>query len=218
MGLMSAVVAAWELGLRLRERREHLGQSVEAAARGVKMQQPNLSAVEAGKKKVTAVNLAKLARHYELDGDEVDRLCDLRLRADERDWYHGYTWLFGDEFIRYLGLESGAESLAAYQGALIHGLLQTEDYAKAVIRGGSPYIRLTEVEPRCEVRLARQRRLRDPEPLRLSALFSEAVLRQQVGGPDVMRKQLRHLLTMAEEHDHIEIRVLPFTSGAYSAL
>ncbi|MGQ0837920.1 Scr1 family TA system antitoxin-like transcriptional regulator [Actinokineospora sp.] len=214
----SAVVAAWELGLRLRERREHLALSVGGAARAVQMQQPNLSAVEAGKKKVTAANLTRLAQLFEFDADGQQHLQELRADADHRDWYHRYTWLFGDEFIRYLGLEYGAACVSVYQGSLVHGLLQTEDYAKAVIRGGSPYIRLTEVEPRCEVRLARQRRLTGEHPLRLTALLSEAVLRQEVGGPEVMRRQLDHLVAAAEEHEHIEIRVLPFTAGAHPAL
>ncbi|MDQ3403246.1 MAG: helix-turn-helix domain-containing protein [Actinomycetota bacterium] len=214
----SAVVAAWELGLRLRERRDHLALSVGGAAKTVRMQQPNLSAVEAGKKKITAANLTALAKRYEFDADERAELQELRIGADQRDWYHQYTWLFGDEFIRYLGLEFGAASVSVYQNSLVHGLLQTEDYAKAVIRGGSPYIRLTEVEPRCEVRLIRQQRLLGDQPLRLSVLLGEAVLRQEVGGRDVMRQQLEHLVAVMDEHEHIDIRVLPFVAGAHPAL
>ncbi|MDQ3576387.1 MAG: helix-turn-helix domain-containing protein [Actinomycetota bacterium] len=214
----SAVVAAWELGLRLRERRDHLALSVGGAAKTVRMQQPNLSAVEAGKKKITAANLTALAKRYEFDADERAELQELRISADQRDWYHRYTWLFGDEFIRYLGLEFGAASVSVYQGSLVHGLLQTEDYAKAVIRGGSPYIRLTEVEPRCEVRLIRQQRLLGDQPLQITALLSEAVLRQEVGGRDVMRQQLEHLLNVMDEHKHVDIRIMPFGAGAHPAL
>lgn len=214
----SSVVSAWELGLRLRERRDHLALSVAAVAKAVKMQQPNLSAVETGRKKLTVANLTKLARLYELDVAELAELKELQIQADQRDWYHSYTWLFTEEFVRYLGLESGAAGISTYQCAMVPGLLQTENYAKAVIRGGSPYVRLTEVEPRAEVRIARQRRLEGTNPLRVTALLGEAVLRQDVGGPDVMRCQLEKLVRVAMEMPQIDIRVLPYASGAHPAL
>ena len=214
----SSVVSAWELGLRLRERRDHLALSVASVAKAVKMQQPNLSAVETGRKKLTVANLAKLAKLYELGLDELAELKELQVQADQRDWYHSYTWLFSEEFVRYLGLESGAARISTFQCALIPGLLQTENYAKAVIRGGSPYIRLTEVDPRAEVRIARQRRLEGANPLRVTALLGEAVLRQQVGGPEVMRGQLESLTRFATEKAHIDIRVLPYSAGAHPVL
>jgi hypothetical protein len=214
----SAVVSAWELGLRLRERREHLSLSVGGAAKAVRMQQPNLSAVEAGKKKLTAANLAKLAKLYEIEPAEREQLDALRIGADHRDWYHQYTWLFGEDFLRYLGLEYGADHLQVYEGSLVPGPLQTADYAAAVIRGCSPYVRLTEFEPRMEVRQARQLQLAGEEPMRITALLSEAVLRQVVGGPEVMSTQLDHLATMATQHKNVEIRVIPFGVGAHAAL
>jgi transcriptional regulator with XRE-family HTH domain len=214
----SAVVSAWELGLRLRERRDHLALSVGGAAKSVRMQQPNLSAVEAGKKKITAANLVKLAKLYEIEPDEREQLEALRLGANQRDWYHQYTWLFGEDFLRYLGLETGADHLQVYESSLIPGPLQTTDYASAVIRGSSPYVRLTELEPRMEVRQARQRRLTDDDPLRITALLSESVLRQEVGGREAMHAQLSHLATMATDHEHVEIRVIPFAAGAHAAL
>ena len=214
----SAVVSAWELGLRLRERRDHLSLSVASVAKSLRMHQPNLSAVETGRKRITTANLAKLAKLYGLAHDELVELTELQAQADHRDWYHKYGWLFSEEFVRYLGLEFGATSISVYQGCLVHGLLQTEDYARAVIRGGSPYIRLTEVQPRAEVRMARQRRLDGPYPLRLRVLIGEAALRQEVGGREVMRRQLEHLATVMQERSHVEVRVLPFRAGAHPAL
>jgi transcriptional regulator with XRE-family HTH domain len=214
----SAVVAAWELGLRLRERREHLSLSVGGAAKAVRMQQPNLSAVEAGRKKLTAANLTKLAKLYEIEPGEREELEALRVGADQRDWYHQYAWLFGEDFLRYLGLEHAAIHRRTYESSLIPGPLQTADYAHAVIKGGSPYVRLTELEPRMEVRQARQQRLTGDDPMRITALLSEAVLRQEIGGPEVMRAQLDHLVAMATEHEHMEIRVIPFSAGAHAAL
>lgn len=214
----SAVVSAWELGLRLRERRENLSLSVGGAAKAVKMQQPNLSAVEAGKKKLTAANLTRLAKLYEIEPDERELLEALRVGADQRDWYHQYAWLFGEDFLRYLGLEHGADHLQVYEGSLVPGPLQTADYASAVIKGGSPYVRLTEHAPRMEVRQARQQRLTGEEPMRITAVLAEAVLRQEIGGLEVMQAQLDHLATMATEHERVEIRVIPFSAGAHAAL
>lgn len=214
----SAVVAAWELGLRLRERRDHLSLSVGGAAKAVRMQQPNLSAVEAGKKKLTAANLTKLAKLYEIEPAEREELEALRVGADQRDWYHEYAWLFGEDFLRYLGLEHGADHLRTYQSAIVPGPLQTTDYAAEIIRGGSPYVRLTEFEPRMEVRQARQQRLTGEEPIRITAVLTEAVLRQEIGNPEIMRAQLDHLATMATDHEHIEVRVIPFSAGAHAAL
>lgn len=213
----SAIVAAWELGLRLRERRDHLGLSVGAAAKAVKMQQPNLSAVETGKKKITTANLDKLAKLYEFEPDEHYELEALRVRADQRDWYHQYTWMLDDDFFRFVGLESGAVQLRTYQSSIVPGPMQTVDYAEAVIKGGKEWVRGTEVEPRMEVRQARQQRLSDDEPLRVSAVLSEAVLRQEVGGREVLRDQLEHLEQLSNR-DNIEVRVIPFAAGAHAAL
>jgi transcriptional regulator with XRE-family HTH domain len=214
----SAVVSAWELGLRLREHRDQLALSVAAVAKAVKMQQPNLSAVESGRKKLTAANLAKLTKLYELEAAELAELKELQAEAEHRDWYHRYAWLFGDDFVRYLGLETGAECLRVYEGSLVPGPLQTSDYAKAVIRGAAPYVRLTELEPRTEVRLARQNRLSGDNPLRLRVVIAEAALRQQVGGPGVMRKQLAHLVEVIQEQPHVDIKVIPFSVGSHPAL
>jgi transcriptional regulator with XRE-family HTH domain len=213
----SAAVAAWELGLRLKERREHLDLVVAAVAKAMRMQQPNLSSVESGRKKITEANLIKLGKYYEFDEDEMELLQQLRIAADRREWYHQYSWLFTEDFVRYLGLEAGAAKVAVFQGALVHGLLQTEEYAQAVIRGASPYIRLTELEPRIDVRLARQKRLTADKPLEVTAVLGEAVLRQQVGGPEVMRRQAGHIAAMMEL-PNIDIRVLPFSVGAHPAL
>ncbi|MBW4722512.1 helix-turn-helix domain-containing protein [Saccharothrix obliqua] len=211
----SAIAAAWELGLRLRELRERAGLSVGGAARAVGMQQPNLSAVETGRKKITAVNLGKLLHRYELGEQESAELGALRERAERRDWYHQYGWLFGEDFMRYVGFEHAAATLRVHESCFVPGPLQTADYATAVLTTGAPYNRLTEVEPRLEARLARQRRLGGEDPIELVVLLDEAVLRHRIGGAVTMRAQLTHLVAMS---DRVEIRVLPFGVGGYPAL
>jgi transcriptional regulator with XRE-family HTH domain len=213
----SAAVSALELGVRLKKHREDRRLAVAAVAKDLKLHQGNLTSAENGRKKITETNLARLGAYYELDAQEISDLQALRIAAERTEWYHEYAWLFGDDFQRYLGLEAGAASLALYHNALVFGMLQTEAYATAVIRSGAACFRMSEVEPRKEVRLARQKRLTGPGAMRLNALFGEAVLRQEVGGRDVMREQLEHLAQMAAE-PNIEIRILPFSVGAYPAV
>jgi transcriptional regulator with XRE-family HTH domain len=213
----SAIVAAWELGLRLREHRDRLDLSTSIAAARTKMQSSNLSSVESGRKRITAVNLAKLAKLYALEPTELADLEALRARAERRDWYHRYDWLFGETFLRYLGLEHGADQLKVYENCFIPGPLQTVAYATALIRSGSPYTRLTEAEPRVEARMARRGRLTGEQPLQITALLTETVLRQRIGGARVMGDQLLDLADLAEQ-SHVRIHILPFEAGAYPAL
>lgn len=212
----SSTVQAWELGLRLRERREQLGLTATVVGKTTGIGGTNLSAIEGGKRRLTAAKLTDLAQVYELSPDELAELDTIRSRADRREWYHDYTTLQSEEFLRFLGLEAGAASARNYQTELIPGLLQTADYARAMIKGGSPYIRPVEVGPRLESRLARQARLDGDPPLRLAAVINQAALLQEVGGRAVLARQLAHLAKVIEDkHDHVEVRVIPFTAGAH---
>ncbi|MEU3454268.1 DUF5753 domain-containing protein [Micromonospora sp. NPDC006766] len=215
----SPVVQAWELGLRLRQRREEIGLTAAAAGRAIGIIQAYVSGVEAGRVKLPAARLARIVEVYELEREEAAELENLRDGASRRGWWHEYSQLFPAEFIRFLGYEAGAEHIRFYGSELVPGLLQTEEYARAVIAGGTTTIRLTEVERRVGARMARQARLDAANPIRLTALLGEGALRQQVGGPAVMKAQLDHLVRLATERpEQIEVRVLPFTAGAHPAL
>lgn len=213
----SPTVRAWELGIRLREHREQLGVTSVLAAKGAKCTQGYISGVEAGKFKLTAAKLAQIMAVYEIDDAEKAELEQLRTEASQRAWWHKYSPLLSNDFKRFLGYEAGAEHNRAYDGELVHGLLQTEEYARAIIHAGYPFTRLTEMERRVQLRRERRARLEGSNPLRLTALMSEAALRYQIGGPQVMRDQLDHLSRTAEA-DHVDIRIIPFTMGAHPAI
>ncbi|WP_326550508.1 helix-turn-helix domain-containing protein [Micromonospora sp. NBC_01813] len=214
----SPVVHAWELGLRLRQRREEIGMTAAAAGRAAGIIQAYVSGVEAGRVKLPAKRLAQLVDIYELEPDDAAELEALRMGAARRGWWQDYAKLFPNEFLRFLGYEAGASQIRSLHSEAIHGLLQTEEYARAVIRGGNTLVRLTEVERRVAVRMARQVRLDGSDPIRLNTVISEGALRQQVGGPAVMRAQLTHLATlMTERPEQIEIQVMPFSAGAHPA-
>ncbi|MFI9009369.1 helix-turn-helix domain-containing protein [Actinosynnema sp. NPDC053489] len=216
---LSPSVAGWELGLRLRERRELMGVTAASAGQAIGTGQSYVSGVETGKLKINERKLAELAAVLEFDASEVEELQQLREEAGKRAWWSPYSAMFSGEVLRYFGFEAGAESIRAYSAGMITSLLQTRDYAMAIMNGGAPSIRLAEAHRRVEVRLKRQERLEGENPLRLTTVITESGLRQQVGGRAVMAAQLAHLAAKIEEHpDTIDVRVVPFTADYHNAI
>jgi hypothetical protein len=122
-------------------------------------------------------------------------------------------------FAEYLDLETEASALACLQIDAVHGLLQTEDYARALISSGAGnVIEANDMDKFLRLRMERQHRLAGESPLALRVILGEAALYTQVGGPDVLRAQLDHLIDMARTSPNVEVRVLPFTAGAHPAV
>ncbi|RJQ77667.1 XRE family transcriptional regulator [Pseudonocardiaceae bacterium YIM PH 21723] len=212
----SSTVMAWELGLRLRQHRERLGLTAASVGKSTGIGGTNMSAIEAAKRRLTDTKLADLANLYELPTDERSELEALRTGADAHSWWDDYGNLFSEDFKRLIGLEAGASGLREYAPTIIPGLLQTPDYARAMIKAGSPYIKPVDVGPRLETRLARQDVFNREPSLSYSAIICEAALRQEVGGPDVMHRQLDHLVRVIESRRPLfGIRVITSQQGAY---
>lgn len=211
----SSTLRAWELGVRLRRARGALGLTAAAVAKRVKIAPSNFSAIEAGKRRVTANNLAQLVETYELDDAERELLETLRVEAEHRNWWHDYTELYSEEFLRFLGLEAGASLVREWAPIYVAGLLQTNEYARATIRAGSPYIKAVDVGPRLETRLARQALL--DEGLKMDVVLAEGALRQQVGGRAVMCRQLDHLTeVITRPNSTVRVRVVNYEAGAHA--
>jgi hypothetical protein len=117
----------------------------------------------------------------------------------------------------YVGLEAETAAIRGYEASVVHGLLQTQDYARAVLR--EMFARHTEqqIERLVDLRMERQRRLDDDPPIELWAVLDEAVIRRPVGGTYVMRSQLKHLLASAARPG-VTVQVLPFACGAHAGL
>ncbi|MFD9685561.1 helix-turn-helix transcriptional regulator [Kitasatospora sp. NPDC059146] len=124
---------------------------------------------------------------------------------------------FPDRYRRYMDLEAQASLIQVYCAQIVLGLVQTEDYARAVLRAGRPWDTNERVEEQLAARLERQKILGRPTPPHLWLILDEAVLRRPVGGPAVMTEQLRRLLTAAQQ-PNVVVQVLPFTSGAHPAM
>ncbi|CCH29877.1 helix-turn-helix transcriptional regulator [Actinosynnema sp. NPDC047251] len=219
MAPVSPTIAALELGLRLRERRESAGLTAAAAGRAVGNTQSYVSGVEMGKLKINDTKLTELAAVLDFTDAETAELHALREAAKQPGWWAPYSAMYNAEMLRFFGFEHGAESVRTYSTGLISGLLQTEAYALAVMTGGGPTIKLAEAHRRVEVRLRRQQRLAGDDPLEVTALLTESTLRQHIGGRAVMAEQLRHLASRIERHpDNLEVRVIPFEADYYNAL
>lgn len=214
----SPVVAAWELGLRLKEARELSGLKGVAAAKMLGLSQNFLSDVEHGRRKLKHDKLIAAQATYNIPEEEMQKLFALREQADAPAWWTAFSDLFHPEVLRFFGLEHGSESLRTHENIMIPGLLQTAAYAHAIVTCDAPNTRTSQSSRRVKARMIRQRRLTD-DPLRLTAVISEAALKQQVGGPEVLAEQLRHLLDLIQKlPETLEIRVVPFTCGAHGAL
>jgi transcriptional regulator with XRE-family HTH domain len=208
----SPVVANWELVLRLRERREQLGLGIKDITDTLGFTRNYWSAIENERKIIPANTLRSLFDILEFDDAERHQLVELREVAKTRSWWNKYSALFDEKLQRLYGLERGAQAIRGYDTLLIPGMLQTADYARAIISNDIT-VRQVEVEQRVEVRLLRQQRLNDENPLELKVILSEAALKQQVGGPAVLKDQLSHLLHVIEQHpNNVDIRVIPFTA------
>ncbi|HEY3471479.1 MAG TPA: Scr1 family TA system antitoxin-like transcriptional regulator [Amycolatopsis sp.] len=210
----SPVVATWELALRLRDCRERRGIDVSTITRELGFTRNYWSAVENERKVLTVENLRKVIDLFGIGEDEGRRLLSLREAAKERGWWSDYSKLLNTEVQRMLGFEYGAQGVRDYESLLIPGLLQTPDYARAVIEP-AVVVRPDEIQQRVDIRMRRQARLGGDEPLRLTAVLSEAALRQRIGGAHVLRDQLEHLERLIlERRKTISVRVVPFTAPA----
>jgi transcriptional regulator with XRE-family HTH domain len=154
---------------------------------------------------------------YGVEKDQQAELVALLRDARERGWLHAYQSELPEQYMTFIGFEGEAESEWDYESLFVPGLLQTEDYARALISGTLPFASRDEVERRVEVRMARREVLQNENPLELWGIIDEAVLRRQVGGSAVMRAQFRHILE-ASELPNITFQVIPFDGGAHPGM
>lgn len=212
MAQISPTVAQWELNLRLRKRRKDLGMDVKTITDAMGFTRNYWSIVENDRRILTEVHLRKIVELFEFEKDEQRELLDLRAAAKGRGWWDRYSALLDDSVVRLFGMEYGAHAIRAYEGGVMTGLLQTEDYTRAVL-SASIFIREADIEQRLDMRMRRQQRLFEDDSQQLTVILGEGVLQQQLGGRRVQHGQLLHLAKVIEEHpDNIDVRVLPFTA------
>ncbi|MEU1550909.1 Scr1 family TA system antitoxin-like transcriptional regulator [Nocardia sp. NPDC005745] len=217
MAPLSPTVARWELVLRLRELREQRGFDSAGFARRVGFTPANWSHVEKGRRVLTTETIGPVLELLEVEAEERAELLTLLEVSKQRGWWAKSSALIGPELQRLYGMEYGAQSIRSYDSLVVPGLLQTEDYARALI-SADVMIRPVQVEQLVAIRMRRQERLRGADPVELTAVFGEGTLLQQTGGPDVLRGQLNYLAALIEEVDTVEVRVIPFAASAGAVL
>jgi transcriptional regulator with XRE-family HTH domain len=206
-----------QLGSRLRRLREGSGVSREDAGWAIRSSESKISRMELGRVGFKERDVADLLNLYGLDdAEERERLLALAKDANNPGWWHRYGDVLPSWFQSYLGLEAAAERIRTYETQFVPGLLQTVDYARAVVRIGQVTLKPEEVERRVELRMDRQRIITRPRPVRLWAVLDEAVLRRPVGGPKVLRGQIEALIELSERQN-ITLQVIPFSAGGHAA-
>ncbi|YCK36187.1 helix-turn-helix domain-containing protein [Actinomadura sp. ATCC 39365] len=203
------------LGTQLRRLRTEKGISREDAGYSIRASHAKISRLELGQVSFKQRDVADLLTLYGVTAPE-DRepLLALARQANAPGWWHKYGDLLPGWFEVYIGLEGAASAIRTFENQFVPGLLQTPAYAKAVIRLGNEKALDPELDRRVTLRTTRQRRLESG--LKLWAVIDEAVLRRGLGGADVMREQIRHLLDATEERN-VTVQVMPFESGGHAA-
>lgn len=216
-----STVLGRQLGDELRKFREAAGVSMAEAAEVLDCTNGKISRMENGHVPVRTPDLNALMHAYRVEDPETrSRLGAMAQRANRRrrdGWWHQYGSVLGDSYRDQIELEAICDSVRTYEAQLIPGLLQTAEYGRAVTVASRAWKTPEEIDQFVQVRLARQQRLADEDPMSLWVVLAEGVLCQHVGGPTVMHAQLEHLATMAER-PNITVQVLPFSRGAHSGM
>ncbi|MET9069581.1 helix-turn-helix domain-containing protein [Streptosporangium sandarakinum] len=213
----SSTVLRIMLGAQLRRLREGRAITLEEAGHSIRASHSKISRMELGRVSFRVRDVADLLTLYGVtDDDERRPLLSLVERANQTGWWHNYNDVLPNWFETYVGLEESASGIRNYEVQFVPGLLQSEDYARAVILLGFPAASEEELERRVRLRMARQRVLRGPEPPHLWAVLDEAVLRRPLGGAEVMRGQIDHILA-ALELPNVTVQIVPFSVGGHAA-
>ena len=205
------------LGSQLRRFREAAGVSPEQAAYEIRASRSKISRMEHGRVGFKGRDVDDLLTLYGVQDDQVRvKLLTYAQQASTPGWWSKYDDVLPDWFESYLGLEGAASVIRTFELQFVHGLFQTEAYARAVTTLGNKSASPEEVDRRVSVRLKRQDVLAGFEPPQVWSVMDEAVLRRPVGGRRVMRHQLAHLIDVASL-PRVTIQVVPFASGGHAA-
>ncbi|MGI3229558.1 helix-turn-helix domain-containing protein [Streptomyces sp. GTA36] len=214
VGTSAPTVLRMILGKRLQELRQGAGVSLDDAAKALHVKPLTIRRLEKAEVALKTLYVEKLLQTYGAAQQEVDEFVTLAERANEPGWWHAYRDVVPDWFSAYVSLETGAKTLRTYEPHYVTGLLQTYDYARAVLRGGFPNESDEDLGRRVDLRLRRQGLLERPDAPTLWVVMEETVLHRMVGGAEVMREQIERLLEVSEL-DHVSVDVVPFTAGAH---
>lgn len=210
-------VARMLLGAQLRRMRENAGITREEAGDVIRASGSKISRLELGRTGFKLRDVYDLLSLYGVH-DDADRATAVALaqQANTPNWWRNYGDVVPSWFEPYLGMEQAARLIRCFDIQFVPSLLQTRDYARAVIRLGLAAAAQAEVSPRLVLRMRRQEILHRPDPPQLWAVIDESVLRRSIGGVETMRGQILHMIELCQLR-HVTIQVLPFTAGGRPA-
>lgn len=207
------------LGAELRRLREGAKLQVKDAAAHLECSPSRVSRIETGQSGVVlkARELRELAALYGLaDKTQIEALLRILRESQQEGWWAQFEDVLPSGLEPYVGLETGAVSERAFEPLLVHGLLQTEDYARALLTAsGRPH---DDVEQLVELRMRRKALLSRVDPLHVWLVVDEAALRKPIGGARVMRAQVEHMAQLVAEMSNVTVQVLPGSTGAHTGL
>jgi hypothetical protein len=205
------------LGAQLRRLREASGVTREGAGWEIRSSESKISRMELGRVGFKERDVADLLSLYGVtDATEREALLKLARDANSPGWWHRYGDVLPSWFQSYLGLEAAAALIRSYEVQFVPGLLQTPEYARAVVLLGHRGAGADEIDRRVSLRMQRQELLRRPRPPQLWAVVDEAALRRPIGGPQVMHDQLTALIE-ATRASHVRLQIIPFDAGGHAA-
>ncbi len=205
------------LGAQLRRLREASSITTAEAGEAIRATHSKISRLERGRSGAKQRDVADLLNLYGVTDDtEREQLLILARQANAQGWWQQYSDILPKWFELYVGLEKAASIIRTYEVQFVHGLMQTEDYARAVILIANAHAPAAEVDRRVSLRMRRQQLLFQPDAPELWAVLDEAALRRPPDGPKVMRAQLEHLLQITEL-PNVTLQIVPFHVGPHAA-
>src|SRR5436190_22579526 len=205
------------VGIELHRYRDAAGITPEQAAYEIRASRSKISRMENGLVRFKERDVTDLLTLYGITDEHIrDRLVTLARQANMPGWWSKYGDIMADWFESYLGLETAASVIRTFELQFVHGLFQTEDYARAVTLLGHTGSSGEEIDRRVSLRLKRQELLTSPNPPQVWSVLDEGALRRPVGGRRVMRAQLSRLAEVARMR-HVTIQVVPFDRGGHAA-
>jgi transcriptional regulator with XRE-family HTH domain len=204
------------LGAELRRLREEAGLTIDRVAEVLECSQSKVSRIETGQVSATPRDVRDMLELYRVDPAQVEAMVQVAREARQRGWWQQFVDV-PDGVPAYVGLEAAATSIDVYMSLIVPALLQTADYARAVIGAVRPDLPGPEIARRVELRMSRQTLLDQDNPPALRVLLEDAVLRRPVGGPAVMAQQRRRLLDAAARPT-VTLQVLPVGTGAHAGM
>lgn len=206
------------LGAHLRRLREAQGVTREDAGWEIRSSESKISRMELGRVGFKERDVADLLSLYGVDDpEERSRLLALARDANNPGWWHRFGDVLPSWFHSYLGLEAAAALIRTYEVQFVPGLLQTKEYARAVVLLGHGRAKEDEIERRVELRLQRQQILTRADAPKLWMVVDEAALRRPIGGHDIMRAQVDALLEINRTLPNVRLQVIPFNAGGHAA-